>query len=47
MPALIKRLERTPDSIPGTNLGAQRKEKTLCLYRETVEIPTLLKMRTG
>lgn len=44
MPNLIKRLERTPDAIRGTNLGAQRKEK-LCLYREEMDIPTLLKMR--
>jgi len=48
MPALIKRLERTPDSIRGTNLGAQRKEKKLCLYREVeIDKPTLLKMRAG
>jgi ribonuclease HI len=28
-------------------LGAQRKEKKLRLYRETMDIPTLLKMRAG
>jgi ribonuclease HI len=28
-------------------LGAQSKEKTLRLYQETMDIPTLLKMRTG
>ena len=47
MPALIKRLERTPDSIRGTNLGVQRKEKELRLYQGTMDNPTLLKMREG
>jgi hypothetical protein len=47
MPALIKRLERTPTGSGGTNLGVQRKEKELRLYQETVDIPTLLKMRAG
>ena len=28
-------------------LGAQRKEKELRLYQETMDIPTLLKMRAG
>jgi ribonuclease HI len=28
-------------------LGAQRKEKELRLYQETIDIPTLLKMRAG
>ena len=28
-------------------LGAQSKEKELCLYRETMDIPTLLKLRAG
>jgi hypothetical protein len=28
-------------------LAVQRKEKKLRLYRETMDIPTLLKMRTG
>jgi ribonuclease HI len=28
-------------------LGALRKEYQLCLYRETMDIPTLLKMRAG
>jgi len=28
-------------------LAAQRKEKELRLYRETMDIPTLLKMRAG
>ena len=28
-------------------LGAQRKQRELRLYRETMDIPTLLKMRTG
>jgi hypothetical protein len=40
----VERLERIPDSIRRTNLGAQRKEK-LCLYREEMDVPTLLKMR--
>ena len=28
-------------------LGVQSKERELRLYRETIDIPTLLKMRTG
>jgi len=28
-------------------LGAQRKKRQLCLYREEMDIPTLLKMRAG
>ena len=28
-------------------LGAQRKEEELRLYREEMDIPTLLKMRAG
>jgi len=28
-------------------LGAQRKEKELRPYQETIDIPTLLKMRAG
>jgi hypothetical protein len=28
-------------------LGAQRKEKELRLYQETMDIATLLKMRSG
>jgi hypothetical protein len=28
-------------------LGAQRKEKELRLYQQTLDIPTLLKMRPG